>query len=220
MAVRCAHCGEELLGAVNRCWKCGKQFIARPTVEGLPPVRMEAHEASAEPLEAVVLEDLPAGDEIGSPPIANLEAAIATSTATTTDVSTPRRAAPTALGPPPSLAPSRPAPQTTFSYRSPALNRLPPPRPNLAALGGAVASLIVGAFGVVLAPFRYEAAIIGLIGLMMGVWGVYSPRRGVALLGMLLCCIAIGLGTFTGIRSVYNQMLRNSPIMVEEPVEE
>src|SRR5687768_8967845 len=69
MTVRCAHCGEELLGAVNRCWKCGKQFAAQPTVDGLPPVRVEAPatagvyaaSSGAEPLEARVLDDAEPG---------------------------------------------------------------------------------------------------------------------------------------------------------------
>ena len=39
MAVRCSHCGEELMGAVNRCWKCGRAFSAQPATDGLPPVR-------------------------------------------------------------------------------------------------------------------------------------------------------------------------------------
>src|SRR5688572_19636598 len=39
MAVRCSKCGEELLGPVNRCWKCGQQFAAQAEAGGLPPVR-------------------------------------------------------------------------------------------------------------------------------------------------------------------------------------
>src|SRR6185436_8707041 len=39
MAVRCSKCGEELLGPVNRCWKCGQQFSAQAEIGGLPPVR-------------------------------------------------------------------------------------------------------------------------------------------------------------------------------------
>ena len=35
MAVRCSKCGEELLGPVNRCWKCGQQFAAQAEIGGL-----------------------------------------------------------------------------------------------------------------------------------------------------------------------------------------
>ena len=58
MAVRCAKCGEELLGAVNRCWKCGTMFAARPELDGRPPVRVEMPPAeamlNAEPLDAAI----------------------------------------------------------------------------------------------------------------------------------------------------------------------
>ncbi|MFO0821239.1 MAG: hypothetical protein U1A77_25065 [Pirellulales bacterium] len=39
MPVHCAACGEELLGAVNRCWRCGRSFAHAPTPESEPPVR-------------------------------------------------------------------------------------------------------------------------------------------------------------------------------------
>src|SRR3954469_7456818 len=42
MAVRCSKCGEELLGAVNRCWKCGQTFALHPEMDGTPPVRTDA----------------------------------------------------------------------------------------------------------------------------------------------------------------------------------
>lgn len=32
MSVICSNCGEELMGAVNRCWKCGTPFIRSETV--------------------------------------------------------------------------------------------------------------------------------------------------------------------------------------------
>src|SRR5262245_20875352 len=73
MAVHCARCGEELLGAVNRCWKCGQEFRARPTVEGLPPVRDEVVAAAAvaalstgEALEARVVDDSTTGGQAGN----------------------------------------------------------------------------------------------------------------------------------------------------------
>lgn len=42
MPVHCAACGEELLGAVNRCWRCGRTFAHAPTPESEPPVRRSA----------------------------------------------------------------------------------------------------------------------------------------------------------------------------------
>src|SRR5438876_8864385 len=56
MAVRCSKCGEELLGAVNRCWKCGQMFALRPEIDGRPPVRTESPIAQEQPLAAIVLD--------------------------------------------------------------------------------------------------------------------------------------------------------------------
>ncbi|MFM7842739.1 MAG: hypothetical protein ACKPEY_00715 [Planctomycetota bacterium] len=37
--VRCSKCEEELLGAVNRCWRCGSVFSSQLPADGQPPVR-------------------------------------------------------------------------------------------------------------------------------------------------------------------------------------
>jgi hypothetical protein len=201
MAVRCAHCGEELLGAVNRCWKCGQQFVARPTVEGLPPVRVEpaalaaaavaTAPVSTDALDARVLEDSAEGAALTSP--------------------VPQ--------PPPSIFQPPPHPLAT-PLPMPVPPRSTPQRPNLAALGGAYGAVVLGGFALVLAPFRWEAAFVAFVGLLMGIWGVYSPRRNWALVGMLLCTAALGWGTFTGMRQLYQYLNRNAPVTVEEPLEE
>lgn len=196
MTVRCAICGEELLGAVNRCWKCGQQFAARPTVEGLPPVRADLPGAGSEPLEAKVLDDAAVAvlDQPGAYPAA--EPAIFSY-------------------PPHPLATPLPTPLPL-----PSLHRPVKHPPNIAALGGAYGAVLLGLFGLALAPFRFEAAIVALVGLFAGLWGIYSPRRNWALIGMLLCALAIGLGTFTGVRQLYVYLNRNAPIVAEEPLEE
>ena len=37
--VTCSECGAELIGAVNRCWKCGQEVLTRAGDSSLPPVR-------------------------------------------------------------------------------------------------------------------------------------------------------------------------------------
>jgi len=198
MAVRCTRCGEELLGAVNRCWKCGQQFQVRPTVDGLPPVRAEVVAAAAvaslpasEALEARVLDD-DVGEQTTAPTFA----------------ATPPVAvlvAPMQAMPPHPLATPR------------------PPRPrvvgqptNIAAEGGAYAALLLGLFGLLLSWSLFYGALVALVGLLAGIWGIYSPRRNVALIGMLLCAVGMGLGTFTGVRQLNRYLTRNAPI--EAPV--
>ena len=204
MAVRCARCGEELLGAVNRCWKCGQQFAVRPTADGLPPVRAElvaetvggaaaAAERSAEgPIEARLIDES------------------AAAAGQVTSVLEPR---PTITAAVPPLVSTHPL--ATSRQPNPAS-----PANNVAALGGAYAALLLGLFGLLLSWWRYEGAIVAFIGLLAGIWGIYSPRRGWALVGMLLCALAMGLGTYTGVRQLYLYLNRNAPIEAPLPDEE
>ena len=191
MAVRCSRCGEELLGAVNRCWKCGLAFQVRPTVEGLPPVRAEVVAAAA------AVAAMPAGQAV--------EARVLEDAA-------PIETAATPIAAPPVPLPSHALPLHPLATP-------PPPRPsvsraptNIAAEGGAYAALALGLFGLVLSWSLFYGALVALVGLLAGIWGIYSPRRNVALIGMLLCAVAMGLGTFTGVRQLNRYLTRNAPI--------
>jgi hypothetical protein len=195
MTVRCANCGEELLGAVNRCWKCGRQFVARPTTEGLPPVQAELAAPAAEPaIEAQVLDEEP------SPTERIVQAAVIPAA-----IAVPAIQASASLPPNPLATPKQP----TLARRTKTI-------PNFAALGGTIGALVLGSFSLLLAAFRFEAAIVALFGLLMGIWGLYSPRRGWALVGMLLCCLGISIGTFTGVRQLYWHLNRNAPVVEED----
>ncbi len=85
-------------------------------------------------------------------------------------------------------------------------------RAGLMAMGGTVTSLVLGLFSAILAAFWPPAAIVAVLGLVMGIWGLSSPRRNWALVGMLFCCLAIGLGTFGMARGVYIRILQSRPI--------
>ena len=186
MTVRCSRCGEELMGAVNRCWKCGQAFQVRPTVDGLPPVRADVVAAAAavainpagQAVEACVLDDAAVGESGQAP-----------------------TAAPKAPLPPHAL--------TTPQPPRPSVSRAPT---NIAAEGGAYAALLLGLFGLLLSWSLFYGALVALVGLLAGIWGIYSPRRNVALIGMLLCAVAMGLGTFTGVRQLNRYLTRNAPI--------
>lgn len=60
MAVHCGKCGEELLGAVNRCWKCGTVYQPQSGGASLPPVRRDPVEAA--PQSAAPPADAPPDD--------------------------------------------------------------------------------------------------------------------------------------------------------------
>lgn len=169
MPVHCSKCGELLLGAVNRCWKCGQTLALHPEADGRPPVRANA--ASGQPT---------------APPAAGAGALS------------------------PAAAPAGPR-------RPQSGNVAEARRASMMAMGGTVASLVLGIFAGLLALLWPPAALIAVLGLAMGIWGLRSPRRNLALVGMLLCCLAIGLGTFGGVRALYVYVKSNSAIPLDQP---
>lgn len=199
MAVHCAKCGEELLGAVNRCWKCGQVFVRRPEADGLPPVRMELAPAAHEPLEAIVLDDAQAGGE-----------AIATATTTAVAASAVDPPAAPRVAPLVQYVPKPVAPPVSTAQIIEARRR------GLMAMGGTIAAILLGVFALILSFFRAEAAVIALLGLGMGLWGLYSPRRNWALVGVLLCCLAVGLGVYRGASDLYIYIKNQQPVEIEE----
>ncbi len=185
MTVRCSRCGEELMGAVNRCWKCGLAFQVRPTVDGLPPVRAEVVAAAA------AVATLPAGQAVEARVLDDVAASDSAQQLTATSIMPP------------------PHPLATPLPPRPRVSRAPT---NIAAEGGAYAALVLGLFGLLLSWSLFYGALVALVGLLAGIWGIYSPRRNVALIGMLLCAVAMGLGTFTGVRQLNRYLTRNAPI--------
>jgi hypothetical protein len=206
MAVHCAKCGEELLGAVNRCWKCGQNFELRPEIDGRPPVRLEMPPASpvpdsAEAVDVIVLDEEAAPAETAPAPVQPA----------------------TIAAPKPPATPAAPPPAAPRPLQRRVVNAselVEARRKSAMAMGGTVAAIVLGVFATVLAPFRFEAAFIGLIGVVMGIWGLYSPRRSWALAAMLLCCLAVGLGAFTGTRQLYLWIQKQTPIEIQLPVED
>ncbi len=177
MAVHCSKCGEELLGAVNRCWKCGQAFALHPEIDGRPPVRMESAASGSQPLEAIVVEhsaSLPT-----APPVAVVV---------------------------PQWAPPR---------RVSTGDLIDARRAGMMAMGGTVTSIVLGVFAAIFALLWPPAALIAVLGLAMGVWGLTSPKRNWALIGMLLCCLAIGIGTYGAARSTYVYLQRQKPIAID-----
>jgi len=193
----CPRCAEPLLGAVNRCWKCGLDLRAQ-TQPGAPITSVGA----AEPLVVAELasEGTATSQETSAAPVAIPAQRLQPYAPEPGQIVgfTPeglpvRRGSPFVAGA--LLLPPQQAPE----FGKPAAaRRKPTPYQSQASWGGAVAAIVLGIFGIVIAPFRFEGAIVGLLGLVMGIWGLYSQRRGWALFGLILCCLAIGVGMYTG----------------------
>jgi hypothetical protein len=198
MAVRCSKCGEELLGAVNRCWKCGQTFALHPEMDGTPPVRTEPGSSTGQKGSGVF---------VGQGPSIQ-QSVIPTKTPDPLTVAA-------------SSAPVVPPTVTNWTPRP-----LPPRRATTAeliearragqmAMGGTVASIVLGILAAGFSVLWPPAAIIAVLGLCMGIWGLYSPGRNWALIGMLICCLAIGIGMYGGARALYVYVESQRPATIE-----
>jgi hypothetical protein len=193
MAVRCSKCGEELLGAVNRCWKCGQMFALRPEIDGRPPVRTEPSSASEPPLEAIVLDSSNHGIPFVPPKV----------------FASPAYA--------PAMIPIA-MPRFVHPRRASTAELIDARRSSMMAMGGTVGSLVLGVFAAVLSIAFPPAAVIAVLGLAMGIWGLSSPRRNWALIGMLACCVAIGIGAYGGVKKLYIYVQSQRPTVIDNQV--
>jgi hypothetical protein len=192
----CPHCGEEMLGAVNRCWNCGERISqpAEAVVVAEPPGEVAADAAS------------PDGDADQWSPLTVDEVAVAIAG------DPPRRGSPFAhLA---ELAPAKPfAPQYGAGpYRQPPPAPAAPapretPKPQYpkdgAAIGATVASVALGIVSVGLSLYTVLAFVTSVIGILMGIWGLKSDRKLAAICGLLLCSVAMFLTAWFFAFSVY-----------------
>lgn len=221
-----------MVGAVNRCWRCGAKVLSHHGDNDLPPVRRAP--IPVEPLPSqqrptteddgdvvlAVADDQPAGNDAPS----DIAAEIAD------EVAADPRSVPPEAGPPGDGlrrvgSPFRPQ-ATAHPLAAPATSAtsFDPVRPNYhrnnAASGGAFGALILGIMSLIAGVFTVGGVVTGFIGLIMGIWGLYSKRRGTAVLGIMLCCLAIALSAFQGIVFVYEYNHGYKPWNAPEAVDE
>ncbi|MFN0021404.1 MAG: hypothetical protein ACKVP0_24400 [Pirellulaceae bacterium] len=226
MAVRCSKCGEELLGPVNRCWKCGQQFTAQAETGGLPPVRYAPVNLPPDVVQAefadggVVTATVP-GAAATAPAATELPTAAIVPSSSGPIGKTVRTGSPFVKG-----AVMQPVTTPAFPRNplAPGLSPRVPGRPghDPLAVAGAITAILMGVFALSIAWIESWAAIgaaatIALIGFAMGIWGLYSKRRGWALFGILISCAAIGLATYTGSLLVYQSMRERQEIIETDP---
>jgi hypothetical protein len=74
-----------------------------------------------------------------------------------------------------------------------------PPDPeemdNVAAIGGAVAAVVLGAWSIIGSLITTWSIINCILGIPLGIWGLTSPRRRWATVGIALCVIGFLLST-------------------------
>lgn len=100
----------------------------------------------------------------------------------------------------------------------------PPPTNDLirdqVAIAGGIASIVLGGFALAVSWMSSPTAVIGgaliaVLGLLMGMWGLHSRRRGWALFGMLICVGAIALASFSGAMQIYESRLEEQEADVQ-----
>jgi len=212
MAVRCSSCGEELLGAVNRCWRCGALIESHHGDLEQPPVRKsplpqpvesevlsggteEHQKLNFEPSDSDTIYDAVLSDETSTTPQAS-------ASTVQRRVGSPFAASCT---PTASRIPAAGNGGPEDSLRRPDYPRNP------AAAGGAVASLVLGLLSLGSSFFTVGALFLALVGLPMGIWGLSSNRRGQAIVGLLLCCIALAISGFGAAALLYELRYGISP---------
>ncbi len=193
MAVQCAKCGEELMGAVNRCWRCGQEFATQSANGELPPIR-RAPVVAGEAAVFVAEFSEPSLDQAKATRRRPFE----------TRGSLPhqvRRGSPfgdrgtATLTIAAEVAIERPDASVDLQFGN---------RPD----GGALASAGL-AFPLSLVSFAaaflfpLAGALLGLLGLGFGVWGLRSRRRGLAIAGLLLCCLSLTISIAFAVIDIY-----------------
>ncbi len=219
-----------MLGAVNRCWRCGTPFVSRTGPADLPPVRRTPVEmpaqATTEAAETRVVDraeaeiargegdaDVAASEVEAASTSTNVGDSASTAVATSDhDAATKqpvvRRGSPFASSPPHAAATTTVPPAKPQSYYGPPASY---PR-HAAAIGGAIAALLLGVLSLLGAFYIPVGGLItSVVGLVMGVWGLYSERRGVAIAGLLLCCVALAIAGFNGTIELYTWINGHGP---------
>jgi hypothetical protein len=224
MPVLCSRCGEELLGAVNRCWRCGQPIVSRLGGDGEPPIRrapiegplhaapsgeaaipeINAAAGSSGPVTAEL--SLPAPNDADSAEIAVFAAAAAPTTAAggrapATDAQR-RKGSPFAAGAELMRVADLP-PRDRYAESDLAQSR--------AAWAGVLA-FFIGAFSALASVFAWWAVLAGLVGLPFGAWGLRSYRRGMAIAGLVLCCIGMTAGAFQAAVQLYILIKGTNPL--------
>ncbi len=202
MAVLCAKCGEELLGAINRCWRCGTEYESRSGAVDVPPLRRAPIPADAlvevpadgtasstdqTPLDAILIDAPPA--TAGDGPTETAAARPADDVgrlAGTMRRGSPFRAEPTDDSPHPAGEPVAGQPPRAVDYPK-----------HMGATVGPTLAITLGLIGLGLAyPIPIAGFITAGAGVALGIWGLASNRRTAAIVGLVLCCAAVALSGF------------------------
>lgn len=224
MAVTCAKCGEELLGAVNRCWKCGQEVLSTPDAGRLPAVR-RAPPAEISPGAQTDHEEAP--NETAAESSANAAdqgdiflASVVDENSPATPADAPAAGKADAPSAPEILFESGSAPAQTPPAHDPTRPHAPPSAHQQRGLSeaAAFAAVVFGILAIALGGLYSWALIFAVIGVAVGLGSVGSRRRGIAILGLALCLLGL---TVSSVRLAYDTFifLYGQPPIAAQPVD-
>ncbi len=216
MVVHCGKCGAELMGAVNRCWKCGRPVISRADAASAPPVRRPPLRGALEippweALPAVIVDDeLPddssaAGTDV-APPDADDESF----------PTSKRRRSPFAPGAKlrktstrESAADDRPSVDPVRRDRSVPLE-MPKPSSPIARLSALIA-ICLGAASFALGDYPEVAWGLAVVGLGFGIAALLSRLNVTSVAGVVFCFAAFLWSGYATAIAVYERTYGVSP---------
>lgn len=203
MAVQCAKCGEELMGAVNRCWRCGQEFVPRNSDTGLPPIRRL-------PLAAATRDVWDA--ELSDPRPTTLDLPVVNGPVRENQPARRvlRRGSP--FGDRGAATLETMETKSALGKEDEAKEREAKYQKNGGAAASAVLTVPLGLISFA-AAFLFPLAgfLLSILGLGMGIWGLKSRRRGLVIAGLLLCCLSLAIASFNGVVQIYVSQYGRAP---------
>lgn len=203
MAVKCANCSEDFLGAVNRCWKCGAYVALNLEAFQTPPVRRApvVLRPRAQPAKSIgenghVENGRVAVAELSDGPVAQTTTALPPGT-------TRRRGNPFASES--SHAVFVPAASEAMANEN-------------AAEKGIWIGLVVAALTWILAFVFPPAAIVtAIVALGLAIWGLSSRKKALAGALLVLCVLGFLVGGYQSVKWAYDLIAPEfTPSEVEE----
>jgi len=204
MKVWCAACGEELMGSVNRCWKCGKTFPVQPEGGSKPPIRR---------LPIAAARPQPVSESSGETGEGQFEfvATVAKGDNPTNERERPaslRRGSPFARG-------SNPRPideiltiadqNRNMEVNSPAAKPGYDLRKGM--YGMVLAAVVLGTISLLVVwILPYAGVLLSIIGLMLSVVALHSGRQKGVLTALILCCFSLLVSTGLSAFDFYQRM--------------
>ena len=201
MAVHCSECGEEVLGAANRCWRCGREFRRSADGEGKPPVRRAPVELTGVGVQLV--------GESGKPDIQVSPSADTES----------KDSSPGTIPEPPVNEP----PATNQRQRE----ELGKQTRRLIGLVSGMVALLVAMLAVATVVYHWwvqspllllSAFMVSLVGIGLGIGTLNSRGRAFAMIALILSITGLAVAGFLLLLEVYELVLGVHPFL-EPPIE-